>query len=109
MSADQRVTLAREYLTGARQRDINYLPPSRMAAELAETRHQLGQVLAAIADQAATVLAALEDASEGIRQRAAYCPACRRHPADLCEEDADRLARADAYDRLAAKLREVVQ
>ncbi len=49
---DQRVIIAREYLDGARQRDINYLPPSRMQAELAETRRQLGQVLAAYADLA---------------------------------------------------------
>jgi hypothetical protein len=49
---DQRITLAREYLAAARGRDINYMPPSRMAAELAETRRQLGQVLAAVADQA---------------------------------------------------------
>lgn len=50
--ADQRITLAREYLAAARQRDISYLPPSRMAAELAETRRQLGQVLAATTDTA---------------------------------------------------------
>jgi hypothetical protein len=49
-TVDQRITLAREYLAAARQRDINYLPPSRMAAELAETRRQLGLVLAAAAD-----------------------------------------------------------
>jgi hypothetical protein len=49
---DQRITLAREYLAGARQRDINHLPPSRLMAELAETRRQLGLVLAAVADQA---------------------------------------------------------
>jgi hypothetical protein len=49
-TVDERVTQAREYLAGARQRDINYLPPSRMQAELAETRHQLAQVLAAYAE-----------------------------------------------------------
>ena len=47
MTADQRVQLTRDYLAAARQRDINYLRPSRMAAELAETRRQLGQFLAA--------------------------------------------------------------
>jgi hypothetical protein len=114
VNGDQRVTLAREYLAAARQRDINYLPPSRLQAELVETRRQLGQVIAAIegqaaldAGQAAIVLSALEDASEGIRERAAYCPACRSHPAELCEEDAERLSRADAYDHLADRLREV--
>jgi hypothetical protein len=54
VSADQRVELAREYLAGARQRDINYMPPSRMMAELAETRRQFGQVLAAVADRGAS-------------------------------------------------------
>jgi hypothetical protein len=58
-------------------------------------------------DQAATVIAALDDASEGIRERAAYCPACWAHPAALCNEDADRLCRAEAYHHLAARLREV--
>jgi hypothetical protein len=61
------------------------------------------------AGQAATVLSALEDASEGIRERAAYCPACASHPADLCEEDADRLSRAETYDHLAARLREATR
>jgi hypothetical protein len=50
-TVDQRITLAREYLAGARQRDPNHLPPSRLMAELAETRRQLGQVLAVIAEQ----------------------------------------------------------
>lgn len=50
MSTDDRIELAREYLQGARQRDINYLPPSRLQAELAETRRQLGAVLAAVAE-----------------------------------------------------------
>jgi hypothetical protein len=113
---DRRVELAREYLRGARQRDINYLPPSRLMSELAETRRQLGAVLAVIAeqpvalgqDQAVTVLSALQDASEAIRERAAHCPTCWSHPADLCDEDADQLSRAEAYDHLAAKLREVM-
>jgi hypothetical protein len=48
MSADQRVQLAREYLDGARQRPVDHLPPSRLVAELAETRRQLGIVLAVI-------------------------------------------------------------
>jgi hypothetical protein len=114
VNADQRVTLAREYLTGTRRRKVDQLPPSVLMRELAETRRQLGQVLAVIAgqaasldaDQAAIVLSALEDASDGIRERAANCPACRSHPADLCDEDTDRLYRAEAYDHLAAKLRE---
>jgi hypothetical protein len=55
MSGDDRIERAREYLRGARQRDINYLPPSRMAAELAETRRQLGHVLAAATEHAAVL------------------------------------------------------
>jgi hypothetical protein len=49
---DQRITLAREYLARTRDWPIDHLPPSRMAAELAETRRQLGQVLAAVDGQA---------------------------------------------------------
>ena len=60
-------------------------------------------------DQAATALSALEDASEGIRERAAYCSACKAHPAELCPEDEDRLSRAEAYDALATELRRTVQ
>jgi hypothetical protein len=67
-----------------------------------------GEALALGAGQAGIVLSALEDASEGIRERAAYCPACRSHPADLCEEDAERLGRADAYDQLADRFQEVM-
>ena len=55
-------------------------------------------------DTASTMLAALYDAAAGNRDRAAYCPDCRSHPAELCDDDADRLARADEYDRLAAHL-----
>jgi hypothetical protein len=47
---DQRITLAREYLAAARGRPIDHMPPSRMMAELVETRRQLGQVLAAVAE-----------------------------------------------------------
>jgi hypothetical protein len=52
-TVDERVAQAREYLAAARQRDINYLPPSRMQAELAETRRQLAQILAAYAERPA--------------------------------------------------------
>ena len=50
-TVDQRITLAREYLAAARGRDIDHLPPSRLMAELAETRRQLGLVLAAVAER----------------------------------------------------------
>jgi hypothetical protein len=48
---DQRITLAREYLAAARGRDIDRLPPSRLMTELAETRRQLGQMLAVVAER----------------------------------------------------------
>ena len=50
MTPDQRVEIARDYLQGTRQRDVKYLPPSRLMIEVAETRHQLAQVLAAAAE-----------------------------------------------------------
>ena len=76
MSADERVEIARDYLRGARERDINFMPPSRMAAELAETRRQLGQILAAAAEEATAQRAALspgqqDDASAARAFRAA--------------------------------------
>ncbi len=56
-------------------------------------------------DQLTVVLAALDDAASHIRERAAYCPDCQAHPADLCDGCADRLRRAEAYDALAGLLR----
>jgi len=50
---DQRITLAREYLDGVQQRDVLHLPPSALLRECAESRRQLGQVLAAATGQAA--------------------------------------------------------
>jgi hypothetical protein len=47
---DERVEIARDYLQGARQRDVKYLPPTRLMVEVAETRHQLAQVLAVVAE-----------------------------------------------------------
>jgi hypothetical protein len=113
VSADQRVELAREYLAGARQRDINYMPPSRMMAELAETRRQLGQVLAAVADQApalteaqrATVLDALDVAAGYKRDRVTACPDCYGIQPEFCGTCEWRLAMADEYDALAETLR----
>ena len=55
-------------------------------------------------DDQAVILAALDDAARGIRERAAACPACQSHPADLCDETADELRRAEAYSALAARL-----
>ncbi len=66
----------------------------------------LGPAVTLDEDQAATVLSALEDASEHIRERAANCPECMASPADLCDGCSDRLNRAGAYDALAGTLRE---
>ena len=76
----------------------------RLAAVLGDLLDMLGPAVVLDADHAATVLAALDDASDGIRDRAAYCPACTAHPADLCDECAGNLSRAEAYDHLAATL-----
>jgi hypothetical protein len=104
VSTGQRVN-ARQYLATVPE-DVAGLPRAVLELTAATLRHHLAEVLAAIdADQAAVVLSALEDASDGIRERAAYCPACRSHPAALCDEDADRLSRAEAYDHLATQLR----
>lgn len=48
MTADPRVTAAREYLTGIRQHKVAALPPSVLVRECAELRRQLGQVLDAV-------------------------------------------------------------
>jgi hypothetical protein len=53
MSADQRVTAAREFLAGARRRPVDQLPPTLLMRECAELRRLLGQVLGVLADQQA--------------------------------------------------------
>jgi hypothetical protein len=53
---DQRITIAREYLTGARRRKVDQLPPSVLVRELAETRRQLGQVFDGVNGQTALLI-----------------------------------------------------
>jgi hypothetical protein len=53
MSADQRVTSAREFLDGARRRKVDQLPPSLLMRECAELRRLLGQVLDVLAERQA--------------------------------------------------------
>jgi hypothetical protein len=86
-------------------------PPGReWMFRLADALGKLLDGLDAVGAEDRTVLlSALEDASACLRERAAWCPACQSHPADLCDETADQLARADEYDRLAAALREVAR
>jgi hypothetical protein len=63
MSADQRVTSAREFLSGARRRKVDQLPPSLLMRECAELRRLLGQVLDVLAAHrdAAAQLAEIRD------------------------------------------------
>jgi hypothetical protein len=51
VSADQRVTAAREFLAGARRRKVDQLPPSLLMRECAELRRLLGQVLDVLAGE----------------------------------------------------------
>ena len=61
-------------------------------------------VLALDAGQAATVLAALDDAATLRREVTSWCPDCRANPAGLCEDHRASLDAADAYDRLRGQL-----
>ena len=54
----------------------------------------------------ATVLDALDVAADYKRDRAASCPDCDASPADLCGTCEWRLAVADEYDALAARIGE---
>jgi hypothetical protein len=51
-----------------------------------------------------TVLSALKDGADYKRGRAAACPDCDAHPADLCGTCEWRLARADEYDAVGRGL-----
>ena len=56
--------------------------------------------LALDAGQAATVLAALDDAAALRREVTAWCPDCPATPTGLCEDHRVSLEAADSYDRL---------
>ena len=49
---DQRITQAREHLAVVERTDVLRMPPSALLRECAESRRQLGQVLAAYDDLA---------------------------------------------------------
>jgi hypothetical protein len=53
MSADQRLTAAREYLGHAREVKLDRLPPSALMRFAAELRRQLGQVLDVVTEMEA--------------------------------------------------------
>jgi len=55
-------------------------------------------------DQAATVLAALDDAAALRREAASYCPDCAREYGGLCYEHAGSVETADSYDALRRQL-----
>jgi hypothetical protein len=124
---DYRIQAAREYLDGARKRRVTELPPSLLERECAELRRTAGQLLDVITEQAsalqearaallssaaslddgqaATVLDALGFAAEYRRYRASLtCEACAQHPAELCEDHAADLDRAEEYDQLAGQI-----
>jgi hypothetical protein len=54
VTADQRLTVAREYLTDAREYEVNVLPPSALMREAADLRRHLGQVLDVVDETEAT-------------------------------------------------------
>lgn len=70
-TVDERARQAREFLTAARRRGVEELPPSLLMRECAELRRLLGQVLDVIDgqavtltyEQASTVLGALGEAA----------------------------------------------
>jgi hypothetical protein len=55
--------------------------------------------------QLAAVLDALDFAADELRDRVANCGDCDQHPAGLCETCANRLARAEGWDKTAGALR----
>jgi hypothetical protein len=125
VSADQRVQIAREYLTSTRQHKVSALPLTVLLRECAELRRQLGQVLDAIGEAPAgpsgvsrngpatltragllTVLAALDEAARLRAGRAgAWCEECQAAPDECCPMHAEDLNQALAYRQLACNLR----
>jgi hypothetical protein len=77
-----------------------------LARYLASTLDILGHQAAALdGAELSTVLAALDEAAEYKRDRAANCPDCDADP-ELCGTCEYRLGRAGEYDALAARLAE---
>jgi hypothetical protein len=111
VSADPRLTAAREYLGYARQRKVADLPHTAVVRLAAELRRQLGSVLDYVGevvaldpDQVEVLGRAL---SHAIRYAdpAVYCDACDALPGDeLCPEDAAGFAAGTSYLNLARDL-----
>jgi hypothetical protein len=121
VTADQRVTAARDYLDSIRPHKPSARPHSVLVREAAELRRQLGQVLAAIADgttalrrngsaslspaDVVTVLGALDHAADALADRAAqHCDDCVRHPSGACESHVDDLDQAAEYKAVSGRL-----
>lgn len=56
-----------------------------------------------------TIRAALDEAAEELRDRAAGCGDCEASPAELCTTCESRLERASGYDAVAGRLAEVTR
>ena len=80
------------------------LDDTEHAAAIARSGPAAAEAAGGDEDQAAVILTALDEAATLIRQQAALCLACETHPAELCEEHAGKLRRADAYDTLARRV-----
>jgi hypothetical protein len=102
VSADPRLTAAREYLGHARGVKIADLPEAAVVRLAAELRRQLGQVLAMV-DEAAEVLGqALADAADYREVRATQpCPSCEASACDLCPDHEADFDLADSFLALA--------
>jgi hypothetical protein len=103
MSADQRLTAAREFLAGTRKHKVAELPPSALMRECAELRRLLGQVLDVLAERREVLAHVIADAV-AYRGPTGQCEDCEAHPANLCEDHAADLDRADDYLALALEL-----
>ncbi len=111
MTADPRMTAAREYLDAIRPYKVSDRPHSVLMREDAELRRMLGKVLAVLdgqapaldAEQLATFAQALGDAIAH-REPGGFCIDCDAHPSGLCEDHAEDLDRCDAYGLLAKAL-----
>jgi hypothetical protein len=103
VTADQRLTHAREYLDAIRPYKVTDRPHSVLVREDAELRRQLGQVLAVVAEASEVVGQALADAIT-YRTPEGHCPECEARPEGLCDDHAADLDLTDAYLQLAAEL-----
>src|ERR1017187_2999493 len=105
LNEDPRTASAREYLDDATYaRPVTTLPPTVLMRELAETRRQLGIMLAVLDGQAltealrGTVGQALTDAVSYRTDGAiGPCTDCDVHPAGLCDDPTLAVVLIDAY------------